>query len=510
MTVRNSLTYEPVELAFGTSGLRGLVTDMTDLECYINAFGFLKYLQKTDSLSAGATIYLGGDLRQSTPRIMAVMVAAITDAGLQVVNCGLLPTPAVAFYAQQKGAPCIMVTGSHIPADRNGIKFYKTAGELLKTDEAGMKQQVAAVRQEAYSQEAGSNFGDNGSLKELPAVPAVNPEPEQVYLDRYKSVFNDRPFASKQIIMYQHSAVGRDLIVKLFTELGADVVPVERSDTFVSIDTENVTDEDKALFKQFATTYPGNFAIISTDGDSDRPFVIDAEGRFHNGDVLGCVVADYLGAKFAALPISANDAADTYCAEKGIELVHTKIGSPYVIAAMNAADPALTPRVSWEVNGGFLLGTPVQVNGQTLEVLPTRDAVLPIICALLAALQSNQTVAELFAALPARYTSAGLVNSTDEAIQPYRAIASDQAAMQSLAESVFAGSLLGTLTGLDITDGLRLSFSSGDVIHLRPSGNAPQFRVYSNAGSQDRADQLVKEATAPGGYIEQLLNRLAA
>jgi phosphomannomutase len=81
-----TLTYRPVELAFGTSGLRGLVTDMTDLECYINAAGFLELLKGEDHLSQGDTVHLAGDLRDSTPRIMGVMAAAIEGAGFQVIN----------------------------------------------------------------------------------------------------------------------------------------------------------------------------------------------------------------------------------------------------------------------------------------------------------------------------------------------------------------------------------------------------------------------------------------
>ena len=91
--LRETLTYEPAELAFGTSGLRGLVTDMTDLECYINARGFLQFVQENDEYAVGKPVYLAGDLRDSTPRVMAAMHQAITDAGYQTVYCGLVPTP---------------------------------------------------------------------------------------------------------------------------------------------------------------------------------------------------------------------------------------------------------------------------------------------------------------------------------------------------------------------------------------------------------------------------------
>ena len=55
--------------------------------------------------------------------------------GLEPIYLGVLPTPALAYYAFGKGCLSIMVTGSHIPADYNGLKFYRHDGELTKEDE---------------------------------------------------------------------------------------------------------------------------------------------------------------------------------------------------------------------------------------------------------------------------------------------------------------------------------------------------------------------------------------
>ena len=509
MTLKDSLNYEPAELSFGTSGLRALVSDMTDLECFINTTGFLRFLSAHDALAEGETIYVGGDLRDSTDRIMRVVVEACRRYGVQPVNCGLLPTPAIAFYALHHSAPCIMVTGSHIPSDRNGIKFYKREGEVLKADEVSIKEQVAVVRAGAYGQNSDtSSFTSTGALKASVALPPVNAEGEKAYKRRFETFFPTGCLKGQQIVVYQQSAVGRDSIVDVLTELGAKVVAVERSDTFMPIDTENVTEENKAKFQQFATDYPGTFAIVSTDGDSDRPFVIDETGTFHRGDILGGVVADYLGATFAAVPISSNDAVDVFCRDRGITLEHTRIGSPYVIAAMSQA-PADGPRVSWEVNGGFLTEDRITVEGRTLERLPTRDALLPILCAILSALAKHQKLSELFAALPARYTAASLIDNVDPGkIARFREVCANQAQAKELMKKALEGSELGSIDGIDLTDGLRMLFSSHDVVHLRPSGNAPQFRVYTNADSQARADNLAEQAVAPNGYIEKILAAL--
>lgn len=512
MNLRDSLTYEPHELAFGTSGLRGLISDMTDLECYINVTGFLQFLTITQGLAPGSKIYIAGDLRDSTPRIMRVVAQAIRDTGYQVENYGLIPTPALAFYALRNNVACIMVTGSHIPADRNGIKFYKQQGEVLKADEKPMQMHVAATRSLLYEQAAtDSAFNTDGRLREPAELPEASNNARVAYLARYTDIFAPDSFAGKKIVVYQHSAVGRDLLVELFEQLGAMVVPVERSEVFIPIDTEHVRPQDKALFARLAAEHPDALAIISTDGDSDRPFVIDETGEFHRGDVLGAIVAGYVGAKFVALPVSSNDAVDAFCINRAITAVHTKIGSPYVIVAMNEAGADQRPAVGWEVNGGFLTNDDIVLSGGTLQALPTRDAVLPILASLLSAVQSGQTVSALFAELPQRFTGGSLIDNVPEVqIARFKQLATDETAMRLLADKVFGPSDLGDVAQLNITDGLRLIFKSGDVIHLRPSGNAPQFRVYSNANTQVRADELADNAVAQNGYIEQLLAQIEA
>lgn len=509
MKLIDSLVYQPVELAFGTSGLRGLASDMTDLECYINVAGFLHFLESNDGLKKGEKIYIAGDLRDSTPRIMQSVATAVADSGYEPFNCGHIPTPALAYYALRGRAACIMVTGSHIPADRNGVKFYKRGGEVMKEDEAAIKQAVAAARQLIYSQDSKTSaFDFRGNLKRAAKLPEVDTAAATLYIQRYTNVFASDSLRGKKIVAYQHSAVGRDMLVTILQRLGAEVVPIERSNVFVPIDTENVTEEDKIRFRKFAREFPDALAIISADGDSDRPFVIDETGTFHRGDVLGCVVAKFLGAKLAAVPISANDAVTTFCQSNGIELVSTKIGSPYVIQAMRS-DASLSPAVSWEVNGGFLTGDDIMLEGGLLKALPTRDAVLPILCSLLTAVQQNRSLSSVFADLPQRFTGGGLIDNVSEVkIQKFREASSDKSLMGALADRVFGMTDLGPVDAIDLTDGLRLLFKSGDVIHLRPSGNAPQFRVYTNADTQERTDKLAADSLSSMGYIQRLLGQL--
>lgn len=502
------LSYEPVELSFGTSGLRGLVTDMTDLECYINVAGFLSYLAELGQL--GGTVYIAGDLRASTPCILRAVATAISDASQETVFCGFIPTPAVAYYAQTKGAPCIMVTGSHIPDDRNGIKFYKADGEVLKSDEAAIKNHVAEVRAKTYDSLDGK-FTSAGELIEPAALPEVAPEAETAYKARYTDVFSPTVFKGKKIVMYQHSAVGRDTITDVLKSLGAEVVPVGRSSKFIPIDTENVTIADQQYFKQLAEEHEELFAIVSTDGDSDRPFVIDEQGVFNRGDVLGAVVAEALQADYAAYPISSSDALDRYFDEKGLAYEHTRIGSPYVIDAMNAAIESGKERVvGWEVNGGFLIGKDLEIDGKSLEKLATRDALFPILMALKMAVDSNQTVSSVFAVLPQRYTQAGLIDNFPVEVSKalmQKFSTNDEQTRKELGRYFNEQSGFSSIAKVDSLDGVRIFFSNGDIAHMRPSGNAPQLRIYSVSDSQERADEIVRLALEEGDGIFRRLEQ---
>jgi phosphomannomutase len=509
-TLREALGYEPVELGFGTSGLRGLAADMNDLECYINTRGFINYLLESNDIESGETVALAGDYRESTPRILKAVVRGIQDTGCKVVYLGKIPTPAAAYYGLNRDIPVAMVTGSHIPADRNGIKFYKRGGEILKEDENDIKASIAEFRAKIYSEPLDrSLFGWAGNLLDPPELPDQLDKVADIFLGRYLGISEPGILKHKRIVVYQHSSLGADLLVALLKSLGAEVVPVDKSERFISIDTENVTQENRAYFISLAEKYPGSFAIISADGDADRPFIVDETGTFHRGDVVGALTAVFLKAKSASVPISANDAISPYLEENGITLTHTKIGSPYVISSMDQAIKlGLSPAVGWEVNGGFLTGSDIELNGNSLKALPTRDAFLPIIAILTMAVRNKTKVSELFSALPARFTQAGLIDNFP--IEASAGIISryssdDEQTRKNLSKIFNSQSGFDKIISLNFLDGIRMVFENGDVAHIRPSGNAPQLRIYSNANTQKRADEIVGFALSePDGLLRKL------
>lgn len=458
-------------VAFGTSGARGLVADMTDELCYAYASAFLQ------TVATGATtVVLGHDLRPSSPRMAAACATAMAAHGAQVVYAGALPTPALAFYAAQWGAPAIVITGSHIPFDRNGIKFYRADGEISKADEQAML--AATVSVPATLAPA--------------ALPAPDARVARAYVQRYTQFFGANALAGLCVAVYEHSSVGRDILREILQGLGAQVLPLGRTDVFVPIDTEAVRPEDIAQAQQWATEHSFD-AIVSTDGDADRPLIGDERGQWLRGDMVGILCAQYLQAQVVVTPVSSNTAVEKCGAFA--QVLRTRIGSPYVIAGMESALAALAqgatqsagPVVGYEANGGFLLASDVQHGGQVLAALPTRDAVLPMLALLCLARQRGCKLSELSADLPKRFTASDRLQNfaTDKSRGLIQSLLQDTPRM---AQTLAPGS--GAVAAIDQTDGLRVTFANQDIVHLRPSGNAPELRCYAEASTFEAAGQL--------------------
>lgn len=466
-------------VAFGTSGARGLVSAMTDRVCYAYTSAFLQYLGSLGEFSPKTAVALSGDLRPSTPQILKACAAAIEDAGGVPLFCDFVPSPAVALQGFSLGIPSLMVTGSHIPDDRNGIKFNRAKGEILKEDESAIRAQCVHIPPGRFDS-TGALLASQPDL--LVAADAATP-----YLARYLDFFGAGALEGLRVGVYQHSSVGRDLLVSILAGLGAEVLVLGRSEVFVPVDTEAVRPEDVVLAKAWAGEHALD-AICSTDGDADRPLISDETGEWVRGDVLGILCARFLGARSVVTPISSNTALEK--SRWFEQTVRTRIGSPFVIEGMQQAlAKAEGPVCGYEANGGFLLASPVEREGRILTALPTRDAVLPMLTLLAAAKSGKCKVSALVNELPARYTSSDRIKNFPTALSQEKigALCTGDFKRRKDKFELLFGSVSGAVAGFDETDGLRATFENGDVIHLRPSGNAPELRCYTEAGLPERS-----------------------
>lgn len=400
-------------------------------------------------------------------------MAALAAAGFQPVDCGPIPTPALAFYARRQGAAALMVTGSHIPADRNGIKFYGPKGEINKADEAAITAHVAELSDQ-YPWPPTYADWQAGHEQALAA-----------FRDRIGGILPPGALSGMRLGVYQHSTVAAELLVEVLRSFGADVIVVGKTDTFVPVDTEAVSQETLAMLRDWVREFKFD-AVVSADADADRPLVIDENGELFRGDLIGLATALFLKADVVVTPVTSNSGiAEAF----GFSVRRTKVGSPFVIEGMDAARQAGGIVVGFEANGGVLLGSDCLVNGKILSALPTRDSFLPILAVLGTMASAGKTLSNLRETwnLPV-CASERLENFPVETSRGLMSKLADRDALQRFLAP------FGMVADVDETDGLRARMTSGEIIHLRPSGNAPEFRCYAEAASHERASEIVAMA----------------
>ncbi len=453
-------------VSFGTSGVRGLVKDLSHGVCFHFVSAFLKQIVKT---SDSKEILIGHDLRPSSPMISQFCISAIEYFNLIPVYVGSLPTPAVAYYGQKKNIPAIVVTGSHIPFDRNGIKFYKNDGEISKEDESLMMEYV---------------------LTDID-YPSINPLPQienaayENFMSRYVNFFGIGCLSCMRIGVYEHSSVARDLLKACLSRLGAEVISIDRQNKFVPIDTEAVPARLENKAKKWVDQYNLD-ALVSTDGDADRPLVADENGEFLWGDIVGMLTAKFLEADIIVTPITSNSACEMSGWFK--EVKRTKVGSPYVIDGMLSYQDSKLNIVGFEANGGVILGN---FNGKNIYPLMTRDAILPILSLLAASKKKNIKLSEIRCSLPGRFTYSDRISGStrglyEKWIQELRVHPERMLNNKIIKNDEF--------TSVNDTDGVRITLKSGKIIHFRLSGNAPELRCYVETDNAQTSKKLCKRA----------------
>jgi len=444
---------------------------------------FLRHLEKIGKINKDKSVIVGYDLRSSSPHIKNVVIKTIEDQDYSIINAGQVPTPALALYSLNFRYPAIMVTGSHIPDDRNGLKFYRPDGEITKQDERAI---VDELDKSAKGEKGG--LSENNTpfhLAENYQSPPVVPDVLELYRKRCLSILPKSALQDMKIGIYQHSSIVRDFLVEVLSALGAKTVAIGRADHFVPVDTEALRDFDRKLALDAVRQY-GLDALVSTDGDADRPLIAGSDGIFLKGDVVGMLTAKYLFADAVATPVTSTSAVET---SHFFEHVYrTSVGSPYVIAGMKQAlSDGYHTIVGFEANGGVLLGSDISSETCELKKLATRDAMLPILALLGFAQLRGSSVQALSSGLPPRFTASNRLSNIDT--EKAKQILHD---LEDAATRIHFFHPLGTIKHWDMIDGLRVIMDNGDIVHFRLSGNAPELRCYSEAASQEQADKLLE------------------
>ena len=459
---------------FGTSGVRGPAGQLLDGLAAEYVSAFCRFLRsRTPDVRR---ICIGRDLRDSSEALSAICRGTILAAGIEVEDCGLIPTPALALYAIDGACAAVMVTGSHIAADRNGLKFYLPTGEITKPDEARISALLTAG-------------GNNPAHFAAAVFPATGGDTLRVYIRRYTDIARSIDLSGRSFAIWAHSTVAAEPMREVLAPTGARITVFGRRNSFSPVDTEAIAPEALSEIAEFAKRKRPD-AILSADADGDRPLVADGDGQIVAGDLVAFSAALALGASHIVTPVTSNSAIENQFAGR---VTRTKIGSPHVLAGMRGlvaeTDGCV---VGFEANGGFIAGSTLHLVENAIPALPTRDALLPIL------------------ALLSRFADPGIDIrglAQEHGFRPARAMRIEgfprdiaNSLVCALADSArfraeFAGDGAEVAVS-DRIDGVCLRIGAYSRLRMHASGNAPEFRLYVEAESRQAAERLIEFAAA--------------
>lgn len=366
---------------FGTDGVRGTVGDAPITPDFVlklgQAAGRVLVAHQPPAASAKPTVLIGKDTRVSGYMLEAALEAGFSSAGVDVVLCGPLPTPAVAYLTRaQRLTAGVVISASHNPYPDNGIKFFSGRGTKLPDEiEAQIEAQIDAPFSCVESKLLGKarRLDDAGGR----------------YVEFCKSTFpTELDLKGLKIVVDCAHGAAYQVAPDVFHELGADVVPVGAAPNGF-----NINDGVGAVHgEHLAHAVQMNEADfgIALDGDADRVVIADADGRTYNGDqLLYVIVRDRIanGGRVAGVvgTLMTNFAFEKRLAELKIPFERAKVGDRYVLE--------LLERKGWQLGGegsGHLL---------CLDKHTTGDGIVSGLQVLAAMRRAGKSLAELTADL---------------------------------------------------------------------------------------------------------------
>ncbi len=323
---------------FGTDGVRGLankfVTAELALDLSVAAAHVLGSLGQFEGHRPRAIV--GRDSRASGEFLAAAVSAGLASAGVDVNNVGVLPTPAVAQLAHERGAPAAMITASHNPAKYNGIKLCRRGARPVGADTG-----LAELREMSASG-VPAHDGPPGTVAARDLLPGY-----AGHLRKLVDLSGIRPL---KVAVDAGNGMAGYTVPEVFTGLPLQTVPLyfELDGSFPHHEA-NPIDPANLRDLQDAVTSSGADIGLAFDGDADRCFVVDERGEIVSPSVLTALIAVRELAREPGATVIHNlitsRAVPEIIAEHGGNPVRTRVGHSFIKAEM-AATGAIFARAS--------------------------------------------------------------------------------------------------------------------------------------------------------------------
>jgi phosphomannomutase/phosphoglucomutase len=438
---------------FGTSGIRGHAKKI-----FTNQFSFdlgRAFAIFLKNHNQKGKVAIGNDPRESSPRIKAALSSGIIYESFEVFDEGVAPIPSLntLLKADPSYVGSVMVSGSHVKAELNGLKFFAFGEEILKEHEAEIEKIYYEIKEKVnYTDKSDVAISDDKALTSY----------KEYLLSKAKGSY---PFW--KVVVDPGNGAQSDVMPWVFRQLGLNVIEINSSVQllFLSRDTEvegDFTELQKKVLEEKANLGVGY------DSDGDRVVFIDEKGNFIPGDYSGTLIAKDYAFDSVITPINTSQVVESL----GKKVFRTRVGSPYVVEKMKEVKATF----GFEANGGGIFSELMSRDGgrSSVEILNLLSS-------------TKGTLSELVASLPKFYLFRDKVEyewSLKETIL-------------KKAKEEFKGERIEEL------DGLKIWIDSSTWILFRSSANAPEFRVFAESKDEEKARELLTNGLA-------LVNKIVA
>jgi len=437
---------------FGTFGVRRLANEVLTPE-------FASKLAAAYGSTVEGKIAVGGDTRTSTVMIKNAVISGLLSSGCDVVDLGILPTPAVQYAVRKYYDGGVIVTASHNPPQYNGIKFVDSDGIGIPDE---MEEEIERIFfSEDFRRASWDKIGN------LTSNPSIIREYQDGVIARVDAdAIRKRKF---MVVVDCGCGAASYTMPYILRRLGCQVIALNSQPDgfFPGRDPEPVPENLSELMDAVRST--GADLGIAHDGDADRTICIDERGEFVLGDKTFALVEKRMlqenGGGIIVTTVATSSAIYDIASENNGEVITTAVGDLLVARKLKETGGLF----GGEENGGLIF--PDFVYG--------RDAALTAAKILEIMAHEDRPLSELVSELPAYYSSKRKIECPDEIKGPVMDMVSK---------------MLGDEDGvrdIDTTDGVKIFRDEGWVI-IRPSGTEPIFRCFAESETQEQADEMAR------------------
>jgi phosphomannomutase len=440
-------------LIISVSGMRGIIghnlTASVAAE-YGVAFGsFLQAAQPEERLS----VCIGMDSRPSGPMLKSAMTAGLTDAGIDVIDLGMVTTPCVGISLRELGcAGGVVITASHNPIQYNGIKL------LLDNGIAPSPETAATIKGRFWD----GNFTHADSIHNGKVT--SDDQADDRHLARILSIIDREKIAARRykVALDSVNGAGGRVTKKLLSALGCKISAVNDEPTGLFAHVPEPTAENLRDFCRVVEEKDADIGFAQ-DPDADRLAIVDENGAYIGEEYSLALAAKYIFSHKsgnAATNLSTSRMIDDIARKAGGRVFRTPVGEASVASAMIEHDCI----IGGEGNGGVI----------DLCVGPIRDSLVGIALVLQLMSETGKSISQLVGEISGYYMNKDKFSADqDQARQ-----------ILDSTKKIFDGAKL------DATDGCRFDFDDG-WLHVRASNTEPLVRVIVEAKDQLTAQKYI-------------------